>query len=162
MTKRNRTLAQILIVLAAIAVLIIGRDLYLRRQEVLDCGDGPRRRIDLRDFSTQYSAYSLELEVILDDKAKISTKLTPEQFQQLSESLQSSREFRLYAVAGYNSCAISKDQYGKFGARYQALDSLAREINALLMKPSPTQEEKNALSTLTSRYGELASKLGTQ
>jgi hypothetical protein len=143
-----------------IVFVVTGRDLILKRQEMLDCGDGPRRRIDIRDFTTQYSAYSVELEASVGDKAKISTKLTPQQFQLLSEALQSAREFRLYVVAGYDSCAINAQQYAQFGNRFQALDNLAREIDTLTSKASLDQEEKAKLAALIGQYGELVGTLG--
>src|ERR1039458_9597919 len=97
MTKNARVVS-----IAAFAVLIfvvlvlIGRDLLLRRRVNLDCGDGPRYTIDIRDFATQYSAYSVELEASIADKGKISTKLSPTQLDQISEAVQSAREFRKY------------------------------------------------------------------
>lgn len=145
-----------------IVLAVIGRDVYLKRQETLDCGDGPRRRIDIRDFTTQYTAYSVELEASVGDKAKISTKLTPQQLQQLSEALQNAREFRLYVVAGYDSCAIDKTQYGQLGSRFQTIDNLAREIDALTAEPSLAEEEKTKLAALIGQYGELVGKLGKE
>jgi len=149
--------------LILIVIIFLGRDVFLRIfHPTFDCGDGPRRTIDIRDFTTQYSAYSVELEASVADKAKISTKLNPVQLQQLSEAMQNAREFRKYVVAGYNSCAVTKAQYIQYGARFQALDSLAREINELTGRPSLSQEEKAKLAGLISRYGELAGKRGTE
>jgi hypothetical protein len=162
-TKHAKTVLLAAIAAASLLVLaLVGRDVYLKRQETLDCGDGPRRRIDIRDFTTQYSAYSVELEGSIGDKTKISMKLTPQQLQQLSDALQSAQEFRKYVVAGYDSCAINKTQYGKFGSRFQALDSLAHEIDALTAKPSLTQEEKTKLAALIDQYRELVGKLGKE
>jgi hypothetical protein len=144
-----------------VVLIVIGRDVLLRRGTV-DCGDGPRPTIDIRDFTTQYSAYSVELEASVADKGKISTKLNPTQLQQISEAMQSAREFRKYVVAGYNSCAVTKAQYGQYGARFQALDGLAREINELTGKPSLRQEETTKLAGLISQYGDLARKLSTE
>jgi len=115
----------------------------------------------MREFATQYSAYSLELEASLSDKAKVSAKINPVQLQQLSEAMQVTREFRKYVVSGFNSCAITKDQYGQIGKRFQALDSLAGEINTLAGKSELTQAESTKLSDLIGEYGDLAHKLGT-
>lgn len=88
-------------------------------------------------------------------------KLNPSQLQQVSEAMQSAREFRKYVVAGYNSCAITNAQYGQYGARFQALDNLAREINELVSKPSPPKEETKRLADLIQQYGDLVKSLGS-
>jgi hypothetical protein len=149
--------------LILIVIIFLGRDVFLRIfHPTFDCGDGPRRTIDIRDFTTQYSAYAVELEATVADKGKISTKVNPVQLQQLSEAMQNAREFRKYVVAGYNSCAVTKAQYSQYGARFQALDILAREINELTGRPSLSQEERAKLAGLISQYGELTRKLGTE
>jgi hypothetical protein len=145
-----------------VILVVVWRDVYLQRPETFDCDDGPRRKIDVRDFTTQYSAYSVELEVSVGDKAKISAKLTPQQLQQISDALQSAREFRKSVVVGYDSCAINKAQYAQLLTRFQALDGLAREIDALAAKPSLAQEEKTKLAALIGQYGDLAGKLGKE
>lgn len=116
MTKNAKTIS-----FAAIGavVLIVGAymaiDLYLPRPRRIDCGDGPTATIDIRDFVTQYSAYSVELEGSIAGKGKVSINLNPVQVTQISEALQSANEFRKYVVAGYNSCAITQAQYGEDG-----------------------------------------------
>jgi len=145
-----------------VILVLVGRDVIFKKNAALDCGDGSRRTIDIRDFTTQYSAYSLELEASIAEKGKLSTKITPVQLQQLSEAMQSAREFRKFLVAGYNSCAVTKAQYGQYGARFQALDNLAREMNELAAKPSLPQTETTKLAALISQYGELSKKLGTE
>ena len=95
--------------------------------------------------------YGLELEASVADKGWIATKLNPVQLQQLSEAMQSARDFREYVVAGYKSCAITKTQYAKYGARFQTLDNLAREINSLVEKPSLSQGESARAADLISR-----------
>jgi hypothetical protein len=87
MTKNARTVSLVAIgVVALVALVLIGRDVFLRRQQIVDCGDGPRHAIDIRDFTTQYSAYSIELEANIGDKGKVSTKLNPGQLQQVSDA----------------------------------------------------------------------------
>jgi hypothetical protein len=134
--------------------------MYLRRHATVECGDGPRGTIDIRDFATQYSAYSVELEASIWGTGKISAKLTPLQLQELSEATQNARDFRKYVVAGYNSCAITKVQYGLYGAKFQALDVLAREINELVSKPSISEAETQKITDLIKQYGELVKSLG--
>jgi hypothetical protein len=161
--NRNAKIVSIAAIVAVILIttILVVRDMWLRHQKCFDCGDGQRCLIDVRDFTTKYSAYSLELEASVADKAKISTKLNPLQLQQLSEAMQSARDFRQYVVAGYNSCAVSKAQYNQFGARFQALDNLAREINALAGRSSLSPDESARLAALIGQYGDLAHKLGT-
>jgi len=144
-----------------LVLIVVGRDMFFGRQHEFNCEDGPRRTIDIREFSTHYSAYSLELEATVQDKAKVGTKVAPVQLQQLSEALQNSQEFRKFVVAGYNSCAIKKAQYGEYGTRFQALDSLAREINQMAGRPSLSPDESKILATLIAQYAELARQAGS-
>ena len=158
--------AKVVLVVAIVAVAVLvatyfGYDLWKGRQHCFDCGDGQRCTIDTRQFATQYSAYSLELEATVKDKAKMSARVNPVQLQKLSEATQNAPEFRQYVVAGFNSCAITKTQYGQLGARFQAMDNLAREINELTTKPSLSEDERAKLPNLIDQYGELAGKLGT-
>jgi hypothetical protein len=142
MTKNAKT---VLIVLIAGVVLVIivwfGWDILLRRAETLNCEDGVRHKIDTRDFSTRYAAYSLDLEASILDKASISAKFSPVQLQQLSEATQNAQEFRKYVVAGFNSCGITKKQYAQLGARYQALDKL----QSLAGRPGAAAETHRAI-----------------
>jgi hypothetical protein len=159
------TNARLAVVLVAGVVILaltwVGWDIARGHQRSLDCGDGQRYSIDGRQFATQYSAYSLQLEATLNDKAKVSVKLDPVQLQKLSEAMQNANEFRKYVVAGFNSCAITKVQYGQFGSRFQALDNLAREINELAPKSTRSAEENARLTSLVDEYTDLARKLGT-
>jgi hypothetical protein len=152
------TISAVVIILAV----VLGRDFFLRRGGGHDCGDGPRPTIDIRDFTTQYSSYSVELEGSLNNKAKLSTKVTPVQLQQLSEAMQSANEFRKFVVAGYNSCAITKEQYAKIGQRFQTLDGLAREVNQLAGSASLSSEQSKNLTVLVTQYADLARKLGSE
>jgi hypothetical protein len=162
-TRNAKTVSLVVIVAGVvIAFVFIARDLLLRRHGVFDCGDGPRRTIDMRDFATEYSAYSVDLEANVADKVKVSTKLKPVQQQQLSEALQSANEFRKYVVAGYDSCAITKVQYNQDGERFQAMDGVARQITGLLAKPSLSQQESSSLAGLIDEYGRLAAQVSTR
>jgi len=93
------------------------------------------RRSAAEDRSPRFCEPVLELERELRAerraKARLPTKLEPTQTQQMSEALQQADEFRKYVVAGYNACAVTKDQYARFGARFQALDALERRIAQL-------------------------------
>lgn len=163
MTKNTKAIS--LAVLGAtlvIVVIVVSRDMMLRRPHEFECGDGPRRSIDMRDFATKYSGYSVELEANVQDKAKVSTKVAPVQLQQLTDALQNAQEFRKFVVAGYNSCGITKAQYSEYGARFQALDALAREINQLTASPMRSPEQDKNLASLIVQFAKLARKAGAE
>jgi hypothetical protein len=145
--------AAVLIILA-----LLFRDLWLN-PKTITCSDGPRRTIDTRDFNTKYWAYSVQFEASVGDKAKFSGKLDPKELQQLSEAMQSANEFRKYVVHGYNACAVTGAKYDQYGARFQSLDSLSREIDTLATKASLSHEEQSQITDLTKQYLEIARKL---
>ncbi len=139
-----------------IAVVWLVKDYSEKRGDTQDCGNGDiRHTIDLRDFTTSYSAYSVEFEASVVKQGKIAAKLEPKQLQQLSEAMQQSREFRQYVVSGYNGCAITKAQYADFGIRFQALDSVARQIDNLAGR------EPEQIANLVREYVRLSHSLGS-
>ena len=162
MTKNDRTVA-IVAICALIAGFLIymGVDLYLKRGGILDCGDGPRTRIDMRNFTTEYWAYSLELQANVG-KTEIKAKLQPVQLQALTEAARDAAEFRKYVVAGYNSCALTKAQYAEYEPRFRTLESMASEINQLLGKPGMSEREKDMLASLIRQYGGLVRDLSAK
>ena len=165
MNKNAKSFGVVLVgavTLILIVFAFVRRDVWLARHETFECGDGPRRTIDLRDFTTRYSAYSVELQATVGDKAAVTAKLEPVQQQQISEASQAAAEFRKYVVAGYDSCAITKAQYSEYGERLQALDGLAREINAFLERPTLSPQEHADLAKLISQYLEVARKLSAE
>lgn len=158
MTKNTKT-----VVLVAIAAAVLIVSLFVIRDQLLGtktitCSDGPRRTIDVRDFNTKYWTYSVQFEASVADKAKFSGKLDPVQLQQLSEAMQSANEFRRYVVAGYDSCAITGEQYAQYGSRFQALDGLARQIDNLVRTSGFSPEDRVRLQTLTKEYVEITEK----
>jgi hypothetical protein len=162
MTKNAKMISLATIAAALVVVVIVmSRDMILGRRQEFQCGDGPRRTIDIRDFTTKYSGYSVELEANIQDKAKVSTKVAPAQLQQLTEALQNAQEFRKFVVAGYNSCGITKARYSEYGPSFQALDELAREINQLTGSPSLSAEQSKGLASLIVQFAEFARKAGT-
>lgn len=159
----NSTKTTIILVVAVVVLSIayFAYDWLRSRSDVVDCNGEVRRTIDLREFRTAYSAYTIEVEASINDTQKISGKLEPKQLQQMSEALQQANEFRKYVVAGYNACAITSSQYAELGAKYQTLDSLARQINAFLSKSNLTKSDRANLSDLISQYVETASRLSS-
>ena len=159
MSKNSKTIWLVLIVAVVLLVILwVGRGLYLSRSRDIECDDGRRKTIDIRDFITQYSAYSVELEGAVSDK-KLTAKLNPVQLQQLSESLQHANEFRKFLVAGYNACAVSKKQYADYGATFQAMESLSRQINTMSAKPELSAQESTELANLVKQYINLSQQL---
>ena len=156
-TNTALLLALALLIVLAIIVFLVRE--FTHRSKTVQCDDGPRRTIDLRDFTTKHSGYTVELEASVKDKATASAKFTPTQLQQVSESLQSANEFRKYVVAGYNACAISKAQYAQYEARFLTLDALSRQINVFVSKPSLDAKQRNEVDSLVKQYVEVVSKL---
>jgi hypothetical protein len=160
MTKQQRNVWFVVIV--ALLVCAAGwtmRDLYLSSGRTLDCGDGSRRTIDLRDFVNRYSGWSVTFEAEVQGKGKIGAKLDPVQVQQLSEAAQRAAEFRKYVVAGYNACAINKDQYARFGARFEALDALERQIAQATAKEPLTEADRGQVQELVKEFVEVSRNL---
>jgi hypothetical protein len=160
--SKNQKIAAIAVVLAAIVIVALwmGRDIFLRTPREITCDDGRRRIIDIRDFTTTYWAYSVEFEARIKDQAKVSGKLEPRQLQQLTEALQQANEFRKFIVAGYNACAVSKAQYLQYGAKFNALDAVSRQIDSLVKLPTMTDADRTRLNDLVRRYIELSGELG--
>jgi len=138
------------------------RDLILKTSKEITCEDGPRRTIDVRDFTTTYWAYSIEFEASMEDKTRLSGKLEPKQLQKLSESLQQANEIRKFIVAGFNACAITKVQYLQYCAQFQMLDDLARQIDNLTKNKTLSDVDRNTLMNLVQRYIELTKELGKE
>ena len=147
-------------VAALLVAAFLGRDVLLRRGRTIDCTDGPRQTIDAREFATRTSAYAVTFEAQLGESASLSGKLDPVQLVALSEAAQQAAEFRKFLVAGYNSCAVSSEQFRVAGARFQALDGLSRQIDALGKRPALEAADRERLALLTGEYvrraGELA------
>jgi hypothetical protein len=156
-TKNVKTVLVTLIF--ALTVIVIIFMLGRRRSKIISCPDGPRNTIDVADFETRYSGYSVQLEASIRDAGKVQGKFSPVQLQQISESLQSANEFRKFLVAGYDSCAITSAQYSQYAARYQALDGLARQINFLAGKSGIGREEMAKLAKMTEKYIDLSRDL---
>jgi hypothetical protein len=160
MTKNTKTVVLAGIAAGVLIVLVIVARDWLLTSKTIRCSDGLRRTIDTRDFNTKYWAYSVEFEAIVADKAKFSGKLDPVQLQQLSEAMQSANEFRKYVVHGYNACAIGGTRYDQYGARFQTLDSLSREMDTMAKRTTLSGEERLQLADLTKQYLEVVRKLG--
>jgi hypothetical protein len=146
-------------------LLIIGLLFFIRDRSLTSgterCGDpeGPRPTIDLRHFETDYTGYSVSLDAEITGKGKLAGRIEPAALQKLSESIQTGQEFRKALVAGYNACAVTR-AYQAAVLRFQALDGLARQIDALAEKTSLSQDDHNTLTTLVDQYSKVARNLG--
>jgi hypothetical protein len=145
--------------LVVLAGLWVFRDLFRGASAEIQCDDGARRTIDLREFSTQYWAYAVDFEASIQDVTKVSGKLEPRQLQELNAAQQQANEYRKYVVAGFNSCAISKAQYLEQVTRFQALDSVARQIDGLLDRSALDPAGRKSLAELVERYTAMAQGL---
>ena len=149
--KRN-VLLSVIIAISLVAVLYIVID-YIRSQgREIRCKDGTRMTIDIRDFVNQYSSYSVELEAKINGQTTLKGKMEPVKLQELSETMQQTIQFRKFLVASYNSCAISQEEFRKYGIRFQNLDAIAREINTLAAKQSLSDAERGNLTKLVDQY----------
>ena len=160
MTKAAKTvwIVAIVALLVAFGTYIVW-DRVRASSHTINCDDGVHRTIDIRDFTITYSAYSVQLQGAVASKARFSATLGPVALQQLSESLASADEFRKALVAGYNACAVSKAQYGRDIEVYQALDVIARQIDALASKPEPSSGDSAELDKLINQYAQTAGVL---
>jgi hypothetical protein len=159
----NKTVALASLVL----ILVLAGMWFLRDRHLTDgtpsaCGDseGPRPKIDIRQFETSYTGYSISLEGEITGKGKLSGKIEPAALQKLSESLQSGQEFRKALVAGYNSCAVTRSAYQTAVLRFQSLDGFARRIDSLAGKSSLSPQEGKTLVRLIDEYSSISQHLG--
>ncbi len=162
MRRKPKRIVILIAALILIFILLLARDLYLKTQKEIICDDGIRRTIDIRDFTTTYWAYSIELEATVKDKTRLSGRLKPQQLQSLSESLQQANEIRKFIVAGFNACAITKVQYLHYGAQFQTLDNLGRQIDNLIKSKTISDADRNTLTNLVQQYIQLTKELGKE
>lgn len=163
MTKSTRQLVFLLLGIAVVfGLLFFGRSLWLEHGRIVQCPDGPRLTIDLRDFETKYLGYSLSLEAKLENRGSLTGKLDQAAIGELSEVMQEGREFRKWLVGSYNSCIFSNAEYAAAGKRFQALDGLARQIDKLSGMPDLSDEDRSRLGRLTDTYVQEVQALGEE
>ena len=150
MNKHSRTVWIAVSAIAGVVALGYGVYDYMRANRgIVDCGTYSHPRIDIRDFVQRYSAYALELEGELGGQT-FSAVFRPTQLQELTAASQQSNEFRKFVVAGYNGCAITPSQYGDLGTRFQALDGVAQQIQALVAEGA--EADTTTLHRLVEEY----------
>lgn len=161
-TRTRNVLITLIGAVLFVIIIFVVRDLMLRSDKTIECDDGPRKKIDSREFSTTYWAYAVEFEASMGKKARFVGKIDPKQLQELSEAAQQAGGFRKYLVAGYNSCAIKKAQYERYGRSFQALDGLSRQIDSLASRSTLPDIDKSTLNHLVKEYTDLANRLATE
>jgi hypothetical protein len=144
----------------AITVLLITLDYRKSTGRSIQCGDGTRPVIDIRDFTVEYSAHSAALGANIG-KYALTASVQPVQLQILSQATQQQIEFEKNLIAAYNACAITKEQYASSTNRLFRLNAIARQIDDLLAKPSLAEAEKAALQTFTSEFVDVTPDLCT-
>lgn len=150
MNSNTKSVALLIVGAALIAILaFIFKD---NLAPAVQCNDGMRKPINIDSFTTKYWAYAAEFEANIAEKGKLFGKLDPMQRQTMSAASQQANKFRKFVVAGFNSCAITKLQYGEFGSRFQQLDKLSRQIDTLAAVPNPAESDKAGLSRLIDEY----------
>ncbi|HMH14758.1 MAG TPA: tetratricopeptide repeat protein [Edaphobacter sp.] len=84
-----------------------------RGEDSIMCGDGKHIKIDVAQFSNKYKGSSFVVTLGALNAMSGSLKVEPIQLQQASELVQLWDEFVKSLAIGYNSCAISKEQYAE-------------------------------------------------
>ena len=120
---------------AFLAVLYVGWHLAVHASRRVECADGARWTIDLSYFHSPNWAYRGSLELKDRDRG-LKVGLDPVVLATLSESAQMARDARLFLVASYNSCALSKADYARLSARNDELAGLERMIDRHLRVPA--------------------------
>jgi hypothetical protein len=161
-TSANASIVAIAAILAFTILIIawIYRPQPVKPLGQVPCPDGSYRSlIDAGKFDTQYWAYSIKLEASLSEKEKLSAALEPQVLHQLSEAVQQGNEFRKWLVYSYNACAIPQREYDDYGAGFQGLDNVARNLQESIEKGVHTAADRAGIAALAKTYVQLAQAL---
>jgi len=139
-------------VVIGLAVLFVVSNLLQTQGGTIECEDGVRHRMDMRNFANEFWVYSTTLEVTLGENQLIKVNLDPKVIQQLSESMQQAKEFRKWLAASFNACGITKKQNQSYGIKYHTLDNLSNQINDLLNRDKLSEVEGGNLDRLIQEY----------
>jgi hypothetical protein len=85
LNKNTKTVLVVtIVVFARLALACFAKEYIAGRQDKPDCGgsEGTHYSIDMRNFATKYTSYTVALEGELKDTAQFSVKLGESQFQQ--------------------------------------------------------------------------------
>jgi hypothetical protein len=143
---------------AFLAILLAAWNLAVHASRRIECADGTRRTIDLADFRSPDWAYRGAIELKSRDR-ELSARLDPVLLSTLSESAQKARDWRLFLVASYNSCAVSKADYLRLSGRNEELATLERAIDERLRAAASRPADAAELEQLIDHYHQVVLSL---
>jgi len=101
-----------LMILVFMGILIVGFLVHpVAGEEPFYCGDGPRYKIEVKEFAIKYSNKSFEGTFRFLSKLKLGLQVEEKTLQKAAESTQQWNQLLIGIAEGYNSCAITKKQY---------------------------------------------------
>ena len=101
-----------LIIFIFTVILIVGFSVQpVAGEKPFYCGDGPRYKIEVKEFAIKYSNKSFEGTFGLLSKLKLGLQVEDKTLQKAAESTQQWNQLLIGIAEGYNSCAITKKQY---------------------------------------------------
>ncbi len=142
-----------------LVVLYLLLDFWKYRPRAIQCDDGERQAIDYRDIQLKYSENKISLNVEVMNKLKLRPEIDPQVMQTAVESTQGWDQFLKGRVAGFNSCAVSKDDYALILQRYKSMEDISKNLSQLLQKSTLTQQDVEAVTQLIKHYSSLRHEL---
>jgi len=101
-----------LIIFIFMGILIVGFPIQaIAGKKPFDCGDGPRYKIEVKEFAIKYSNKSFEGTFGFLSKLNLGLQVEDKTLQKAAESTQQWNQLLIGIAEGYNSCAITKKQY---------------------------------------------------
>jgi tetratricopeptide (TPR) repeat protein len=98
-------------------------------EKPFDCGDGPRYKIEVKEFQITYSGDSLKANLGFLSRLQIGVEVEGKTLQKVAESTQQWNQLLVGLAEGYNSCAIPKKQFEEaLRSLYPGLQSDAQKM----------------------------------
>ena len=98
-------------------------------EEPFNCGDGPRYKIDVKEFQIKYSGESLKANLGFLSNLKVGLEAEAKTLQKAAESTQNWNQLLVGLAVSYNSCAIPKKQFQEaLSTLYPGLQSDAKKM----------------------------------
>jgi hypothetical protein len=135
-----------------LAVFYLSIDYWKHRPRMIKCDGGEREAIDYREIQIKYSSNRISLGVEVMDKLKLTPEIDPEMLQTALESTQNWDQFLKGLISGYNSCAISKNDYGLILQRYKKIEDITRSLTQLLHKSPLSDQDAETAKKLIEQY----------
>jgi tetratricopeptide (TPR) repeat protein len=127
-------------------------------QKKISCPDGDHFEIDIKQITIQYDASSFAGTLSSLSALGARLEVAPKKLQEAAVATQQWNEFLKGLVAGYNSCAVSRQQYDDGLKRiYPRLKEDAVDLEAIhkLISEGHKADEKRLQSLLESFYNDL-------